>query len=244
MRYAVLSDIHANLEAFHAVLARTTALGADRVFCLGDVAGYNADPNECIDLVRSNGIACIMGNHDAAVCGIEEPDHFNQNARLAAIWTREHLTGENRSYLRELPRILQIDDCFLCHGTVNNTNRYLLYESDAQENFTLMEDLPGRPRLCFFGHTHIKAAYSMDGQVLARALSDEIHLSSDGRYLANPGSVGQPRDGDPRAAFLIYDTQERSIVFHRVEYDIAACQKKILQAGLPARLAERLIMGR
>jgi len=243
MRYAILSDIHANLEAFRAVLARIEELRADLVLCLGDVVGYSADPNACVDLVRSEGIACVMGNHDAAVCGIEEPDNFNLNARQAVYWTRERLTGENRSYVRELPRAMQIGDLFLCHGMINDTNNYLLFDSDARENFTLMEELPGRPLLCFFGHTHIKAAYSLAGPVLSRELGDEILLSGDKRYLINPGSIGQPRDRDPRAAFLLYDARERTIAFHRVAYDIAACQDKIIRAGLPARLAERLSQG-
>jgi len=207
MRYAILSDIHANLEAFRAVLARTAALGTDRVVCLGDVVGYHADPNECVDLARSEGIACIMGNHDSAACGIEEPSGFNLTARQAVYWTREHLTEENRSFLRGLPRVMQIEDLLLCHGSISDTNQYLLYDSDAQENFSLMEELPGRPRICFFGHTHIKAAYTLAWPVLSRELADEMHLSNDKRYLVNPGSVGQPRDGDPRAAFLIYDAR-------------------------------------
>ena len=148
MRLAILSDIHANLEAFRAVLARIKELRADRLLCLGDVVGYSADPNACVDLMRSEGIACVMGNHDAAASGMVEPDHFNLPARQAVYWTRERLTGENRSYLRELPRVMQIEDLFLCHGTINDTNHYLLYDSDARENFTLMEDLPKRPRLC------------------------------------------------------------------------------------------------
>jgi predicted phosphodiesterase len=244
MRCAVLADIHGNLEAFRAVLARIRDLHVDRMICLGDIVGYNADPNACIDLVRSKGIACVMGNHDAASSGIAEPDNFNVNARQAVLWTRQRLTGENRAFLRELPRSAQIDDMILCHGTIDDTNSYLLYDSDARENFTLMEELPGRPQICFFGHTHIRAAYSMDGPDLARELADEMPLFTSKRYLVNPGSVGQPRDGDPRAAFLIYDATEQAIVFHRVEYDIAACQKKILQAGLPPRLAERLSLGR
>lgn len=244
MRYAILSDIHANLEAIRSVLARIGELRVDRVLCLGDVVGYNADPNECVDLVGREGIACVMGNHDAAACGIAEPHDFNLNARQAMHWTREHLSEENREFLRQLPRSMQIDDLVLCHGTVNDTNRYLLYDGDAQESFTLMEELPGRPRLCFFGHTHVKAAYSSAGPVLARERANSMSLSHDKRYLVNPGSVGQPRDGDPQAAFLIYDAQERTITFHRVEYDIAACQGKIIKAGLPARLAERLTMGR
>jgi predicted phosphodiesterase len=243
MRYAILSDIHANLEAFRAVLARTAELRADRVLCLGDVVGYHADPNECIDLLRSNGIACVMGNHDAAACGIEEPDSFNPAARTAVLWTREVLTAENRGFLRDLPRHLQIDDMVLCHGSIRDTNQYILFDSDVWENFSLMEELPERPRTCFFGHTHVRAAYSLAPPLLSRELADEMPLSDDKWYLVNPGGLGQPRDGDPRAPFLIYDTADRTVVFHRAEYDIAACQRKILHAGLPARLAERLRMG-
>jgi predicted phosphodiesterase len=244
MRYAILSDIHANLEAFRAVLARTAELGTDRVICLGDIVGYYADPNACVDLVRSEGVICILGNHDAVACGIEEPDVFNLEARTAILWTRERLLPENRSFLSGLPRVMQIDDMFLCHGSISDTNRYLLYDSDARENFALMVELPGRPLTCFFGHTHARAAYSLAGPVLAQELGDAILLSSNKRYLINPGSVGQPRDNDPRAAFIIYDAQERTVVFHRVGYDIASCRDKILRASLPTRLAERLMTGR
>jgi diadenosine tetraphosphatase ApaH/serine/threonine PP2A family protein phosphatase len=244
MRYAILSDIHANLEAFRAVLARIAELGSDPVLCLGDVVGYNADPNECVDLVRSEGIACVMGNHDAAACGIEEPDNFNPTARAAVLWTRDVLTAENREFLQGLPRHLQINDMVLCHGSINETDRYLFEDSDVRENFSVMEALPIGPQVCFYGHTHMKAAYSLSKGALSRVLSDKIIMAGDTRYLINPGGVGQPRDGDPRAPFLVHDTVERTIGFLRVEYDVAACQKKILRAGLPARLAERLTMGR
>ena len=244
MRYAVLSDIHANLEAFRAVLTRIAQLGADRIVCLGDVVGYNADPNECVDLVRSEGIVCVMGNHDSSACGIEGTDSFNPTARAAVLWTREVLTAENRAFLQGLPRRLQINDMVLCHGSINETDQYLFEESDVRENFAVMETLPNSPQVCFYGHTHMKAAYGLSGGVLARVLSDKALLAGGTRYLINPGGVGQPRDGDPQAPFLIYDTMESTIVFHRVECDIAACQRKILRAGLPARLAERLPLGR
>ncbi|NTW58764.1 MAG: metallophosphoesterase family protein [Nitrospirae bacterium] len=244
MRYAILSDIHANLEAFHAVLARTVELGADRKLCLGDVVGYHADPNACVDLVRSENIACVMGNHDAAACGIEEPDSFNPAARAAVLWTREVLTAENKEFLRGLPRHLQVGDAVLCHGSINDTDKYILEDSDVHENFAVMEMLPSWPQVCFYGHTHMKAAFSITGGVVSGVLSDKILLSSGTRYLINPGGVGQPRDGDPQSPFLIHDTADRTVIFHRVEYDIAACQRKVLRAGLPARLAERLAMGR
>jgi len=244
MRYAILSDIHANLEAFHAVLARIAELGADRMLCLGDVVGYHADPNACVDLVRSGDMACVMGNHDAAACGIKEPDSFNPAARAAVLWTREVLTAENKEFLRDLPRHLQFGDMVLCHGSINDTDQYIFKDTEVHENLAAMETLPNKPQVCFYGHTHMKAAYSLGGGVLSRVLSDKILLTGGTQYLINPGGVGQPRDGDPQAPFLIYDTADRMVVFHRVEYDIAACQRKILRSGLPARLAERLAMGR
>ena len=244
MRYAILSDIHANLEAFRAVLARIAELGADRMLCLGDVVGYHADPNACVDLVRSGDMACVMGNHDAAACGIKEPDSFNPAARAAVLWTREVLTAENKEFLRDLPRHLQFGDMVLCHGSINDTDQYIFKDTEVRENLAAMETLPNKPQVCFYGHTHMKAAYSLGGGVLSRVLSDKILLTGGTQYLINPGGVGQPRDGDPQTPFLIYDTADRTVVFHRVEYDIAACQRKILRAGLPARLAERLAMGR
>jgi putative phosphoesterase len=244
MRYAILSDIHANLEALQAVLARIATLGADTIVCLGDLVGYNADPNECVEIVRYERITCIMGNHDAAACGLAEPYDFNPAAREAVLWTRTELTAENSSFLRELQRSLSIDDVVLCHGSINDTNRYIMDDSDIRDNFSMLENLPGQVNACYFGHTHIRAAYTLAGSVIARVLTDNISLYGDRKYLINPGAVGQPRDGDPRAAFLIYDAKARNVTFYRTEYDIAACQAKIIRAGLPARLAQRLALGR
>jgi len=243
MRYAILSDIHANLEAFRAVLDRIAALGADRIVCLGDIVGYNAEPNACVAIVRSEGMACVLGNHDAAACGLQEPDNFTPAARQAALWTRDALTSENRAFLQQLPRRLQIGDFVLCHGSIDDTDRYILYDNDVRDALELMEGLPGGPWLCFFGHTHLQAAYRITGQDIVRERSGAFPLSRDSWYLVNPGGVGQPRDGDPRAAFLLYDAQERSVSLHRVEYDIAAAQDKVIRAGLPVRLAERLALG-
>jgi len=244
MRYAILSDIHGNLEALQAVLARTARLGADMVVCLGDLVGYNADPNECVDIIRSDGIICIMGNHDEAACGLAEPYGFNPAAREAALWTRTVLTLEHQIFLRELPRYLLIDNIVLCHGSINDTSRYILDDADVRDNLSLMDGLPGGPRACFYGHTHVRAACHAEGQVIAKEPGDEISLHRDRKYLINPGAVGQPRDGDPRAAFLLYDSHARNVTLYRTEYDIAACQSKILSAGLPAGLAERLSVGR
>jgi predicted phosphodiesterase len=243
MRYAVLSDIHANLEAFRAVFDRIASLDVDRIVCLGDIVGYNANPNECIEIVRSEDITCVLGNHDAVACGLETPDHFNPWAKQAAQWTMAQLTHENRDFLRKLPRELQIDDFFLCHGSIHDTDRYVIFMSDVRDNFAMLKGLSGGPRICFYGHTHLQIAHCKEGAVITQERDDVIGIGDRRHYLINPGGVGQPRDGDPRAAMLLYDGSEKRVTFYRVEYDIASAQNKIIQAGLPSRLAERLSLG-
>jgi predicted phosphodiesterase len=244
MRYAILSDIHGNIQALHAVLTRIAALDPDTVVCLGDLVGYNANPNECVDIICRDRITCIMGNHDAVACGLVDPGSFNPAAKESVLWSREQLTDENRSFLMELPWELLIGDFFICHGSIHDTNRYILSKGDAQDNFSLMDMLPERPSVCFFGHTHEQMSYSIEGPHIAYEFGESIRMESGKRYLINPGAVGQPRDGDPRAAFLIYDAKERNVTFYRTEYDIAACQANIIRAGLPAKLAQRLLIGR
>lgn len=244
MRYAVISDIHGNLEALRSVLGRIKELGADRVVCLGDVVGYNANPNECVDIVRSEQMTCILGNHDAVAAGLAEPDAFNPHARRAIIWTRGLITGDNGRFLAALPRELAVQDFFLCHGSIHDTDRYLLFAGDVRDAFALLEGLSGVPRICFFGHTHVAALYRKRGRTIWSPPDDRVTISDGERYLMNPGAVGQPRDGDQRAAFLIYDSAEGRVTFHRVAYDIAACQAKVIEAGLPSMLADRLAEGR
>ncbi len=244
MRTAVISDVHANLEALTAVLEKIKAVRVDETICLGDLVGYNANPNECIDILRSEHMVCVLGNHDAAASGLEEPEDFNPLARIAVLWTREQLTAENKQFLLALPRERGVRDFFMFHGSIHDTDRYILYREDAVDNFSELAGLPGAPHLGFFGHTHIRTILSEHLGVLAATLSaGDLELSPERRYLINPGSVGQPRDGDPRAAFLIYDDKGRTVTFHRVEYEIHACQEKIIRAGLPPRLAERLMWG-
>jgi diadenosine tetraphosphatase ApaH/serine/threonine PP2A family protein phosphatase len=176
---------------------------------------------------------------------MEEPDNFNRYARAAALWTRDRLTDENRSFLLALPRERRIRDFFLFHGSIHDTDRYILYRDDAVNNFHLLAGQPGPLSLGFFGHTHVKMALIESRGVLSTSLElEELELFPDKRYLINPGSAGQPRDGDPRAAFLIYDDKDRKVTFQRVEYDILTCQEKIIRAGLPPQLAERLAWGR
>lgn len=244
MRVAVLSDIHGNLEAFRAVLGRLADLHADRMVSLGDTVGYGADPNACIEIVRHEGIASVLGNHDTRAVGMEEPDGFNAAAERAVLWTRAQLSEENRRFLAALPRERSMEDAFLVHGSIHDTDRYLLYARDLQDNFGSLRELPGPPVLCLFGHTHLPVAYSSDGAAIRQELGEKVTIGIGRQYLINPGAVGQPRDGDPRAAFALYDTDDRSVTFHRTEYDIPAAQEKIIKAGLPPRLAERLAYGR
>jgi predicted phosphodiesterase len=244
MRYAVLSDIHGNLEALRAVLEAVAALGADRLLCCGDIVGYNADPKACVAIVRAEGIESVLGNHDAAACGLTRPDRFTARARRAALWTLDRLDDEERGYLRSLPPERGLGGIFLCHGSVHDTDRYVLTFGDAKDAFRDLAAIPGSPALCFFGHTHVPMAFRMARGKVAVERRERFPIESRSRYLVNPGSVGQPRDGDPRASFLIYDDEERTATVHRVAYDIAACRDKIIRAGLPPELAERLELGR
>lgn len=244
MRYAIISDIHSNLEALEAVLAKISGLKVDEILCLGDIVGYNPNPNECIDIVRRTGIRCIMGNHDSRASGLEEPDNFTPLAKEAVLWTRERLTEENKIFLRGLPRELMIDDFFLFHGSIHDTDRYIIDEKDTMDNFEMLSTLPGKPKTGFFGHTHVKVVLSLQRGKVLLAPDEELKLSPWKRYLINPGSVGQPRDGEPGASFLAYDEFNEKVNFHRVDYDISITQEKIIEAGLPVELAQRLAIGR
>lgn len=243
MRYAVISDIHSNLEALEAVLTKISGLKADEIVCLGDIVGYNANPNECIDIIRRTGIRCVMGNHDARASGLEEPDNFNPLAKEALFWTREQLTEGNKAFLRALPRELSIGGFFVFHGSIHDTDRYIIDEKDALDNLELLSNLQGEPKIGFFGHTHVKVAINLQRGRIWQEHGDELKLPAWKRYLINPGSVGQPRDRDPAASFLVYNSMDERATFYRVDYDIAAAQEKIIRAGLPYALAERLALG-
>ncbi len=244
MRYLILSDLHANLEASHAVLTDAGGHGYDRVLCLGDIVGYGGCPNEVVDLVRAQKPhAVIRGNHDKVASGLEEGDQFNEVARSAAVWTRETLTPDNRRWLMELPQgPLDMGGFLISHGSPVDEDAYILTEVDALMVFDSLE-FP----LAFFGHSHFACSFALAARrARLEMFSGEerpLAVNSGGRYLVNPGSIGQPRDHNPRAAYAIYDQDAGSITIHRVAYDWRTAQKRITDQGLPYPLAFRLEFG-
>jgi predicted phosphodiesterase len=245
MRYLILSDIHANLQALEAVLDAAASTQWDRVVVLGDLVGYGADPNGVVERVRAlDPLAVIRGNHDKAACGLDDGSGFNNVARFAAAWTHDELTDGNRDYLRHLPAGPSAIDALLeiCHGAPFDEDYYVFNADDA----TRALDTAGRP-LCLFGHTHVPVVFQRhDGRLggFAPQGDSELKLGEGVAYLVNPGSVGQPRDGDPRAAYAVLDVDALMLALRRVDYAVDAAQRRILDAGLPTSLANRLAIGR
>lgn len=247
MRYLVISDIHANLEAYDAVMAAAAALDYEQVLVLGDLVGYGADPNAICDRVRALAPqALIRGNHDKVGSGVESPEGFNAVARSAIRWTYDALTPDNRAWLAALPTGPVVVDDFIeiCHGTPFDEDAYVFDDLDA-----LRAMHAARRPLCLFGHTHVQVGHYLSrDQFGLLTASDQrpltISLDAANRYLVNPGSVGQPRDGDPRAGFAIADAAAHEVTIYRVEYPIAKAQARILEEGLPDVLAQRLALGR
>ena len=244
MRYLILSDIHANLEALEATLS--SAGDHDAVLILGDLVGYGADPNAVIDRVRGLPHATIIrGNHDKVGAGVENVESFNHLARHAISWTASTLTPANRAWLAAVPPgPVMIDDLVeICHGSPFDEDVYIFDDLDARRAITATE----RP-LCLFGHTHVPAVFRFDTDLKSvgppRGARYRLPLDAGVKYLVNCGAVGQPRDGDPRAAFGMLDTTARTLTVLRVEYDVAVAQAKIIAAGLPDVLAQRLAIGR
>src|SRR5579885_1020369 len=293
MRYAVISDIHANQEALQAVfqelgrIERRSGLRFDGLWCLGDLVGYGPDPGICVDMVRNQTDVVIAGNHDQAVSGVLPQERFNDSAQVTADWTRDRLSQKHLRYLADLPERLVVGECTLVHGSPRNPVwEYLTSAETAVLSFPYFST-----RLCIVGHTHVPTIFlqpeeqaltgvatgrlGLAGQTMAggrggdldlldqlaeeeealiratlSASSCEMLLPGEGRWtpppgyraIINPGSVGQPRDGDPRAAFMVYDT-ERGFEFYRVEYPLEQTQRKIWRSGLPARMAQRLSYG-
>ncbi|RJP16622.1 MAG: metallophosphoesterase [Candidatus Abyssobacteria bacterium SURF_5] len=242
MRFAIISDIHSNLHAFTAVLEEIAQRKVEGVFLLGDIVGYNAFPSEVIELVIRNNIPSIMGNHDIVCCGLENPIWFNSAAREASLWTRKRLSEEEKRFLRQMPNERTVhENIFAVHGSPVSRDDYLMDLMDALNNF---QHLPNKNiNICLYGHTHIPAIFSDRGPSHDLGYEGKHILNPRNRHFMNPGSVGQPRDGDPRASFAILDLEEFSFEIIRIKYDIDSAMRAVLKSGLPQFLAERLQVG-
>ncbi len=245
MRFGILSDIHGNLEALDAVLGALEGERIDRYLCLGDIVGYGASPNECLDLVTGLTTVVIAGNHDHAAIGKLDIATFNPFAAEAARWTRRQLTPAGRRYLAELPYTRRIGDLYAVHASPADPPawHYLTSLGRVIEGF---EALPAGVTVCVLGHTHSPGIFeSRIAEDRCREVPAQVHVMAlESRYIVNVGSVGQPRDGDPRAAYCVFDVGEGRLEIKRVSYDVETAQRKIRAAGLPDLLAERLAHGR
>jgi predicted phosphodiesterase len=251
LRILLLSDIHSNLEALDACLA--VAPSTDAVVNLGDIVGYSASPNEVTVRSRALGGTFVRGNHDKVVTGLDSVEHFNPIAGMAALWNREHLSGENLDWLRDLPKgpviVPELPGIQFVHGAPDDEDRYVVTIEDALP--TLAES---DASVIFFGHTHIQGIFRLRSGIaenlhpeypsIAKNETWDFQLETGATYMINPGSVGQPRDGDWRAAFAMYDSDTRIVAFYRVPYDVRSAQERIFAANLPPRLATRLAAGR
>ncbi len=242
MRSAVLADIHSNLEAFQAVLRDLEEKGgADELWCLGDIVGYGPNPHECIQLLRQHHCACVAGNHDWAVIGKLDISAFNPEAATACQWTVGAMTREDVDYLTSLPLTLRLGDFTLVHGSPREPLwEYILSVQSAKANFGYFDS-----RFCLIGHSHSPLLLELDlnNSCQLHQLPGELPLKTASRFIINCGSVGQPRDGDPRASYAVIDTEQESLRHYRVRYDFKITQEKMLDADLPTRLASRLSVG-
>ncbi len=244
MLIGIMADLHSNIEATKAVLKALDDIGPERIICLGDIVGYNADPNAVIDIIRERTITRIIGNHDAIVSGLEDPSFFYSSKALVALeWHLEHVREDNRQWLAKAPKQAVFEEQFLAvHGAPSDRDAYINDWLDAMREFAALDGTG--TRVCFFGHSHRPSIFGEYNCVATTAKSSKLTLSPSNRYLINPGSVGQPRDHDPRAAFGLFDTEAMTFEFCRVEYDVASVARKVIAAGLPKKLAERLFKGR
>ena len=245
MRYLIVSDIHANWEALQAVLAQAHGK-YDRIICCGDVVGYGADPDIVTEWVRQNVAAIIRGNHDRACAGLEDLEWFNPVARVSALWTQAVTNPSNIEYLRHLAKGPESVNGFqILHGSPLDEDDYVVSEQDAAQVAPYLDSA-----VTFFGHTHLQGGFLCHRNGIKRirkpaadSAEETLEIEREQAYLINPGSVGQPRDNDPRAAYAIYDTGQKIVTFWRTDYDVDSTQRKILKAGLPDVLATRLATG-
>lgn len=240
MRFAIFSDLHGNLEATEAVLADAADRRCTHFVCLGDIVGYNANPHECVEIVQKLDCPTVLGNHDEQASLEESSRDFNPLAERAINWTRDMLTASDKEWLRSLRLTQQVGDFTIVHATLDTPAEwgYVFNNLDAMASFTYQHTA-----ICFFGHTHVASAFVRDGNV-TRVKTEQLTIEPGKKYFINTGSVGQPRDGDPRAAYCIFDTDKNVVEQRRLKYDLPTAQRKIIQAGLPRLLAERLELGR
>lgn len=240
MKYAIIADIHGNLEALQVVLEDCKAQKVTHYACLGDVVGYNANPKECLDIIRNMGMPIVKGNHDEYCSSDMELDGFNAHAAEAVSWTRKQLNEEDRKWLRDFKYLRLVASFTIVHATLDGPQRwgYVFDKLAAAASFTYQNTA-----VCFFGHTHVPVAFIRDSVVRGGTYS-KFKIDHGRKYFINVGSVGQSRDGVAKATYVIYDMDEQSIELRRLDYDIPTTQRKIIAAGLPARLAERLAVGK
>jgi predicted phosphodiesterase len=240
VRFAIFSDIHSNLEALEAVLQDAHERECTDFVCLGDVVGYNANPHECVARIREMDCPIVKGNHDEQASLMESSRDFNELAEQAINWTREHLDEDDKNWLRDLRMQRQVRDFTIVHATLDTPAQwgYVFNNVDATASFTYQHTT-----VCFFGHTHVPMAFVREEGV-RRMLFEQLPIDPTKKYFVNAGSVGQPRDGDWRAAYCVYHLEKNVIEQRRVKYDLQTAQKKIVKAGLPPLLAERLAVGR
>ena len=242
MKFAIFGDIHANLEAFEAVLKHAAEQAVTHYVCVGDIVGYNANPIECMEKVRELKCTSVRGNHDHYCSHDEDLESFHPMAAAVIDWTRKQLSEEQKSWLKHLHYKRAVENFTVVHSTLDMPDKwgYVFDNLDAMTNFNYQ-----LTSVCFHGHTHVPVAFERgSSRSIKTIMFEKLSIEQGNKYFINVGSVGQPRDGDPRAAYVTYDFNNKKVELHRVEYDIAAAQAKIIEAGLPEWLAERIGIGK
>ncbi len=241
MKYALISDIHSNLEALAAVVDALKTEAVDKCVCLGDIVGYAANPNECIEIVRDVSDIAVLGNHDSAVVGATGIEGFNPLAGKAVLWTSDAISAQNREYLSSLPASAELEGSLLVHSSPSNPAmwRYIFSIDDAKMEFHHFGH-----EICVVGHSHQPLTFIQFRDRVIAEMRPAVEIERGNRYIVNVGSVGQPRDLDPRAAYGLYDSRQRMLTIKRIEYDVLTTRRKIIEAGLPQFLGDRLVAGR
>jgi len=243
LRIAIISDIHGNREALDTVLAEIDTLECEKIFCLGDVVGYGPDPGYCVDRIAERCEVCLAGNHEYAVLENINIDYFNAHARQATLWTRDQLSPEQLARIQAYPLTHKWGKCTFVHGTLDYPEQFDYIQSAYDAHLSLLRL---ETRVCFIGHSHVPVAFQQmrEDNTIRYTMDLEVDLTGAVKSIVNVGSVGQPRDGNPRASFATFDVESEIVRLHRIPYDFTSTQVKIMEAGLPEFLAERLAVGR